>query len=248
MPLTIGPRRAVLLGGGAFTPTSIAGLVLWLKADAITGLTDGSDVVTWPDSSGGGRTVSGSATRPVYKTGIVNGLPVVRFPGSNQRFTIGSPSFVSLDEMTIVMVYYYDQAIGFNRGLISLTNASYRISVLGRQNPSGVQMDVTQVSPSAGYSESQALNANVWAIVTMRMSMLGNDVRAFVNGTSASGTAPTFISSGAGGTFYLGYSSTEATYFPGDIAEMLVYSNAVSANSRVLIERYLSTKYAINLA
>lgn len=56
---------------------------LWLKADAIEGLSDGQNVVTWIDSSGNGHNATigfGSAdVNPVYRTGLLNGLPGVDF-------------------------------------------------------------------------------------------------------------------------------------------------------------------------
>ena len=71
------------------SPDSVAGLELWLKADAITPVPDGTALATWPDSSGNSRDViqvSGTQ-QPLYKTNILNGLPVVRFDGVNDTMT-----------------------------------------------------------------------------------------------------------------------------------------------------------------
>src|SRR5687767_7057806 len=95
MPRTFGAARIRALGatrgrsysgsGGtpAFDPSTIAGLQLWLKADAITGLSDADPVTTWEDShtSNHDATQATGAAKPIYKTGIVNGKPVVRFDG-----------------------------------------------------------------------------------------------------------------------------------------------------------------------
>src|SRR5687768_11145672 len=66
-------------------PSDIAGLKLWLKADAITGLADGDPVTTWADSSGEGNdfTQGTAGNKPIYKTSILFGLPVVRFDGTD---------------------------------------------------------------------------------------------------------------------------------------------------------------------
>ncbi|MBI5544326.1 MAG: hypothetical protein HY901_10580, partial [Deltaproteobacteria bacterium] len=58
----------------------MANMFVWLKADAIT-LSDGSPVAAWPDSSGNGRNAMAPAGQPTFRTGVVNGLPVVRFSG-----------------------------------------------------------------------------------------------------------------------------------------------------------------------
>ena len=59
--------------------------MVWLRADAITGLNDTDPVATWPDSSGNSNdaTQGTAADRPLYRTNIVNGLPIVRFDGAN---------------------------------------------------------------------------------------------------------------------------------------------------------------------
>src|SRR5689334_2613148 len=69
-------------------PEDLGIVVQHFDASALTGLTDGQAVDSWPDSSGNGYTASaanaGSCTggSPVYKTAIQNGLPVVRFSGT----------------------------------------------------------------------------------------------------------------------------------------------------------------------
>lgn len=52
-------------------------------AGQITGLAADAPVVTWSDVSGKGRHIvqGNAAMRPLYKTAILNGLPVVRFDG-----------------------------------------------------------------------------------------------------------------------------------------------------------------------
>jgi hypothetical protein len=71
-------------------PTDIAGLETWLRADAITGKVDGDPLSQWDDSSGNANhaaQVTG-ANQPLYKTGILNGLPVVRFDGTDDFMTV----------------------------------------------------------------------------------------------------------------------------------------------------------------
>lgn len=74
--------------GGSFSPDDIAGLVLWLKADSLA-LSDGDFVGTWEDSSAAGNDASNgfAGTIPTYQTNELNGLPVVRFDGSDNLTT-----------------------------------------------------------------------------------------------------------------------------------------------------------------
>ncbi len=68
---------------------------LWLDASSITGLSDGSSVSQWSDLSGNARHLTNASTtqRPVYRTNILNGLPVVRFDGVNDQLAIPSAKY-----------------------------------------------------------------------------------------------------------------------------------------------------------
>ncbi|HJU87206.1 MAG TPA: S8 family serine peptidase, partial [Gemmatimonadota bacterium] len=85
-------------------PASLPGLVLWLQSDALTGLAEGAPVATWPDRSGAGNHASQAVAskRPVYRTGVVNGLPAVQFDAADDGMATpvdpGAP-------VTIVVVY-----------------------------------------------------------------------------------------------------------------------------------------------
>jgi hypothetical protein len=51
----------------AFNPSTIAGLQVWFKADAITPVADGTQITTWPDSSSNGNNATAAAGQgPVY--------------------------------------------------------------------------------------------------------------------------------------------------------------------------------------
>jgi len=76
-------------------PTDIAGLEIWLKADAETGLTDNGDITTLTDQSGAAANLTYNVgTKAKWKENItVGGLPVYRCPADNTADyrTAGSP-------------------------------------------------------------------------------------------------------------------------------------------------------------
>lgn len=82
-------RKSSLLywGGGAsgaVLPTSVSGLTMWLKADALA-LSDGAAVATWTDSSGNNNSpTAAGALQPTFALNKQNGLPGVVFNGSNR--------------------------------------------------------------------------------------------------------------------------------------------------------------------
>ncbi len=97
---------------GGFIPPDIAGCMLWLPADYITGLSNNDPVSTWEDESGNNydATSSGS-TRPLYKTNQQNGLPTLEFDGSDD-FIGGSRGV--LTSYTVFMVLKQNSAGGFS--------------------------------------------------------------------------------------------------------------------------------------
>ncbi|NDC19766.1 MAG: hypothetical protein EBZ87_05820 [Microbacteriaceae bacterium] len=106
-------NRKGFFGGQTFSPSSIAGLQLWL--DATTGLfdatsggnavtTDGSAVARWEDQSGNGRNATQATlnNRPVLKTSIQNGKSGIRFDGSNDF--MATASFAHSVPLTLFIV------------------------------------------------------------------------------------------------------------------------------------------------
>ena len=81
--------------GGSASGITLQNLSVWLKADAITSLSDGDPVSTWTDSSNNSVNATQSTTskKPTYRTGVVNGQPAVRFDGVDD--------FMSTDNVTL---------------------------------------------------------------------------------------------------------------------------------------------------
>src|SRR5262245_19031906 len=99
------PNRSKGAGIG-FSPSVLPGLKAWYDATTIAGLSDGSAVAQWNDISGNANhlTQATGSKQPLYKTGIVKGLPIVRFDGVDDflRGTFGSTVAQTL---TIVSIF-----------------------------------------------------------------------------------------------------------------------------------------------
>src|ERR1700752_640719 len=67
--------------------TDSPNLFLWLAAGNLT-LSDGQAVTTWPDVSGTSNNATESTHSPIFKTNIINGLPVVRFDGVSSKLSL----------------------------------------------------------------------------------------------------------------------------------------------------------------
>ncbi len=201
-------------------PDSILNLSLWLKADAITGLNDGDTVNTWNDSSTNARSATRNAGTPVYKTNVLNGKPVVRFPVDGEsRFTFPQMSdirtvFWVVKETATTNPHFLlgdDNNFHFHRGnggpIWSSTNASANIRN-GTTRLMGTAVNGTTTSLGSGYRlVSVVTSGNVEA------SRLSRD-RTQVGRS-----------------------------WDGDVAEVIIYNRALTNDEETRIGTYLAQKY-----
>jgi hypothetical protein len=217
-----------------FDPSSIAGLQLWLKADAL-GLADGTAVSSWTDSSGNSRHAAQatSANQPLLKTGILNSKPIVRFDGSNDflqtaAFSVAQPLTVfsvAKTTSTATTYIFFDSAASSPRATLAVEPAS------------SAEMN----SGSSLLDGSLVVNTfQVWSAVF-------NGATSNIRLNGATGTSGNAGANGLNGVT-IGARYAGDFVFPGDIAEVLVYNSALSATDRSSVETYLSRKYAIGRA
>lgn len=225
-----------LLGvGGAPTakaPNQISGLQLWFKADAITGLVDGDPVTTWDDLGTLTRnlTQSNATNKPTYKTGIVNSLPVVRFDGSNDR--MNTASFTAITQAFTVFVVAKSTA---------LTGAQYFDATNRPLFGTNATPRHTFYAGSSILTSTSAADTN-WHVYTCIFNGASSVARR--DGTS--------IITGNPGVqsltdLYVGGDPLSATSAPlnGDIAEICVYTSALSQSDHNALGAYLAAKYGL---
>lgn len=209
-------------GKPAFSPLSIPGIQLWLKADSLD-LSDGSLVTTWSDSSGWeNHALQPSArSKPVFKPSILNGKPVVMFGGGNIFMEFPSISTAR----TVFIVHRQTENVRYS-------------PILGD--------DLTY--PFHG-GESSALLANYATAWTGTGWVNGAPTppRLIVRPPDFN-----IISLIAPQQVKVRYLTRDRTFtersFRGDVAEILIYSIAIDAQDRQKIERYLAAKWAIALS
>lgn len=231
-------------------PTDLSGLRLWYKADAIGSLANNDPVTTWIDSSGQGFD-AGQATggsKPLYKTNIQNGLPVVRFDGVDDFFTnvtwsgivdsTGGGIYTILGMINVASsatgaAATYDDACiltdaGGNTGYAHTRDATGSLTVRA-YNWDGNE-DFASVT-GVGYSAWRKITQD-HDNTTLRIKSQGG---AFA--TAASG-APS-----ASGSMLFGSNYAGAKFFAGDIAEIVLYDRVLTDPERDSIELYLFNKW-----
>lgn len=117
-------------GAPSFLPSDLDNLILWLRADTITGLNDGDAVATWQDDSGQGNDVTQgvAANRPTYQTNERNGLPIVRFDGINDVLTVTLGGEIAVPNTVILVARHISGAIPANEFMVGCKNPAFAIT------------------------------------------------------------------------------------------------------------------------
>ena len=223
-------------------------LGLWLDASALNSLTlSGNNVTAWNDLSGHGRNASGGvspafATNSTLAAGATGLGRVVRFNGSS-TYLVVDLSFLNQTPYTIAVVEVASNKGGSTSYFMGDTgsggNTADNALHTGYRNSGDFTFahygdDLDYVPGSFTYPA-----ARIW----MDTIDAGKNKTIYLNGVAvAAGTASGFLNS-AGSQGHIGSGfDTSSTIFQGDIAEILVYTNAQNANAAG-ITSYLSNKW-----
>ena len=235
-------------------PTDITTLKLWLKANAIVGLNDGDVVTTWSDASGNGNDAIQStvAKKPIYKTNIVNGLPVVRFDGTDDYFSntlIAPLPWTSEDEYTAIIVIAFHTPVGsaaetvffngYDNGCVYYkTSAPPGYRVTGWGIPTGMQ---------GVYKSSMGIvTANTFEVITISRDR-NKYVHLYKNGVNYIKYYTT-VPLDPTTDYYIGCRHATHWFLDGDVAEILYFQDFLGDYDRTFIENYLKLKYGLSTA
>ena len=228
----------------AFDPTTIAGLKLWLKADALA-LSDGAAVASWPDSSGNGNDAAQSVAgeRPLFKTNIINGKPVLRFDGVDDFLNANMLGAVTTTA-SIFIVQLKRNIASSAVTLQSWPAGSANVFDLYLPFSDGNFYfdlgDSTATGRISGAWGGDLTHFFVWSFVAG-----GGNMAAYRNGTtvlSSGGHTNSFTPAGL--TFNINGSGPGSSQ-DADIAEILIYNTALSDTDRQNVESFLRTKYGL---
>lgn len=252
-------RRQARVPEGPFTPASLSGLALWLDAsDPKSALTDENGYVAhWLDKSTQDNHAHQpvAAQRPALVADALNGLPVVRFDRVNDYLDLPHQSSLSLvSSVPGFTVFAVANApanatqmiIGFSTTAGNLPRFSFLKSVsYGGASVGTRRLDgdfFTQIGGEPLGEEYQLLVGcadYVNGLLTLRQNGVVTAEEALVTkGVSADG-----LSAAA----RIGMSATSGSLLGGDIAEVVAYQRALTANEQRLVEEYLAAKWGLVL-
>jgi hypothetical protein len=221
-------------GAQVFSPASIAGLSLWLRADLISGVSDGGPVASWNDLSGNARnaTQGTGSKQPLLIYNQINGKKIVRFDAVDDALVL--PALVT----TSASVFVVTKATPGSSAAYSpfIITESLRICVkLGSGTDWGTFVGADL---SAGETLVFATPALVEMTSTPGATFLYRDgVQKATTSGASTGAA----------TGSIGDETGVSRFLSGDIAEIVVYNSVLSASDRLLVEKYLGQSYGITI-
>lgn len=239
-------------------PSLLSGCVLWLKADALTGLPDGDPVGTWSDSSGSGHhaTAPASGQRPLYKTNVLGtpgalDLPVVRFDGTDDVLATAAIDLSATAAVTVFAVASSDANLTEQVIVESSTNWSanvgaftlHKANTTGRST-AGARGNVGSTSSVASLALATVAKVHAaWLDFAQATAALETILRT--NGVRTAGTGSN--NTGAFGNFAVsvGARGNNTARLAGDIAELLVFSRRLTLEEFRRCEAYLAHKWGI---
>ena len=220
-------------------PSSISGLKLWLKADAITGVSNGGTVSSWSDQSGNGYDATQSITgdQALYETNVLNGKPVLRFNGTSDWYSMASGLTFALNSYTSFIVHTPQSSTAYGM-IMASNNGNSDYEMLDMNYPSHGLLGTYMAGPGnvGGSYSFSAGTSYISSFVSSSTGIPYTDGVAQTSGTTATQTV---------GNLHLGTYTGGNYLWNGDMAEIIIFNTALSGVNRQIIEEYLSAKYDI---
>lgn len=237
-------RRIVVMGSGgsapAFTPSSISGLSLWLKAnDAATVHATGGLVDTWDDKSGNGyNATSSTSARPTTGTRTINGKNAFDFDGTSDFMSLPA-GVLSLPSgaNTIFITFQADNTGDAQQELLAMLSGGggFRYEVGFTTTNLVVQNRTTSTSPT-----SQADTRDT-TVKTVGFRRSGTAITPFIDGVQ--GTPGSNSENLTAASAVIGAQNTSTNRLNGLLAEIILYNSSLSDSDMNRVGNYLNTEW-----
>lgn len=228
-------------------PGSLAGLSMWLSADAgvyqdvggtIPAANDGDPVALWQGYGGTSNHAiqADDLKRPIIKHGVLGGKPVIRFGGAHD---MAYQTSINTQDSTVFVV---SRSVnnGVQQYVLNDTVASTNRLHICYDSDRRIISRVYRGSYYGGYSSCE--NNDDFSVVCVRVSGSESVVTLFADGRQGSREAVATFAYGAAIRLI---GSKNSNYLTGDIAEIIAYDRKLSDSERAGVEGYLFGKYGI---
>jgi hypothetical protein len=236
--------RAGLSKQSFFSPTQLAGCMLWLRSDMGITLASGN-VSNWSDQSGNGNSATqGTAgSQPPYVTNIMNGAAALKGDGiqywmQTSAFTLGATATLFAAAQPTVTPQI--------AGARLIEHHYSQTYMLCTDTTAGTQYKLIVNDGTSPYGTAVGGTVTVDANTIISGTYSSPTGTLFVDGTSAGTgtfTAPTATSLPL--AIMQSLNSQFAAYWKGYFAEAIVYNVALGASDMVRVHRYLGARYGV---
>lgn len=220
-----------------WTPAQIA-TAAWYDASSSSSISFGSGISQWNDKSGNSRNLvqATASSQPALVSNGLNSKNTISFDGTNDFLRWGSSSNLG-NNITFIFVAKYN-----NTNRIGLFDSAPNLPDMMRNYPSDrldwhSNPDLIMNAPSGSF----AIYVFTYSLVGTRKIEQWIDGANYASATSGSSTSANW------GNFTIGGVNGSDFPFPGEVAESLIISSAISTNIREKIEGYLAHKWINNL-
>lgn len=249
--------------GGYYRLPLDPSLGFWFSADKLLGMNstlpgDGTAVSFCADLSGNLNYISQAtgASQPTFKTNIINGLPVLRFTGTQWIACQGtgggnggiSPLFSTMSAITIFTVAQTTTTAG--SVIVYLSTGAATGAPRASTNQSTVYAITGRTFDGNGTATASGGTAgiNTFTYNTSNRDYVNKTSDIWVGGVNQV-SATNVGSAGPGSStnskaLHIGGAGLSGS-MQGDIAEVLIYTGILSTTNRQAVETYLKNKYAL---
>lgn len=218
--------------GGVGATDGNSELELWVKADDLA-LAAGAVVAAWPDASGNGRHLSqpSAGARPVFQPGVLNGRPVVRFT-QDYFANLTLPSVGH--QFTLVAVLKPASTGAYHNLIDGDANSRPMLWVDGQGN--------YEFNFNSG--AVTALSGGTDLLFAVKRTTAPQFSQLYLNGpaVTAAGASNFTIAASKSYSFF---NRGGGQAFTGDVAELIIYSTALTTAEIAKVGWYLQEKYQL---
>lgn len=234
--------------GNGFDSIPVTDATYYLEADLLTGgYSDDDDILTEANQGTVNLDWSGGATKPKFKTGIVNGLPVMRFAGVASEAMLGDSTELnstyagaSLNTTTMYCVCKADSSAS-TEGVMGWGDvATNKVALIATS---------TLLIFDHGDNVDGRLSGSLpgdWSSTFQLVECFrdGSNREINSNGNSVASGSNADVMTSDTRVVQFGKAVLN-TFFDGDIAAMIVFNRALTTQERADMHTYLNGKYAL---
>ncbi|WBM74441.1 T9SS type A sorting domain-containing protein [Saprospira grandis] len=232
---------------------------LWLAADAIPAVADGTPISFWPDQSGNANHAQHAVAgrQPTYVSNSnINGQPALLFDGSNDQMIVPDADILDgSNGLTFFSVVRGNNIDGNPRGIFG-KRITYTVSVEYAYtfffwNSNNITADIHTQNNRFSTSNSFSNGVNYMpslifdgSLASSQRSKIYERGQLIRTAAESSSTLPNSNQDLCIGALNVDY----GTYFGGEYAELIQFNYALNSAQRVIVENYLAAKYNMTIA